>query len=321
MKKITFLIIVLVATLQVSAQNYYTFTKSTATYSNLTNATSMNNGQVWQQPDYGPFVSTFPVKIFGINYFDFGFAEYQFIFADDNVASEPFVMFFPISVLPVDRNFSGTGASQSTISYKTEGTTGSRILKLELKNAGLETEFQTNSVSTLYCNYQIWFYESDKSIEFRIGPNNITNKSQLNDTGISASGFNFESNNDYRLAYINGTIANPNYVETTNMNVIPADLNGIIPANTVYRFAVNPLAIKDQEKVEFSMFPNPANNVLNLTFPEAVSKPYSVYDLLGREVLKGSLNHITQTQINIGSLQNGSYILRIGGSTQKFIKN
>lgn len=321
MKKITLLAGLLLTTITVSAQNYYNFTKSTATYADLTGATSMNNGQVWQEPEYGPFVSTFPVKIFGVNYVDFGFAEYQFIFADDTVADEPFVMFFPISVLPVDRNFAGTGTSQSTISYKTEGTVGSRILKLELKNAGLEKEMQTSNVSTLYCNYQIWFYENDKSIEFHIGPNNITNKNQLNDTGVSASGFNYESDTDYRLSYINGTVANPVYVETANVNDEPADLNAIIPTNTVYRFAVNPLAVKDQEKIEFSMFPNPTNDVLNLTFPETVNKPYSVYDLMGREVLKGSLNNTTQAQINVGTLQKGSYILRIAGSTQKFIKN
>jgi len=320
MKKITLLAGLLLATVTVSAQNYYNFTKSTATYANLTNATSMNIGQVWQEPEYGPFVSSFPVKIFNVNYVDFGFAEYQFIFADDTVADEPFVLFFPISVLPVDRNFSGTGTSQSTISYKTEGTSGSRILKLELKNAGLQKELETSTSSTLFCNYQIWFYEIDKSIEFQIGPNNITNKNQLNDTGVSASGFNYESDTDYRVSYVDGTVANPTYVETTNVNDEPTDLNAIIPANTVYRFAVNPLAVKDQEKIEFSMFPNPANDVLNLTFPEAVNKPYSVYDLMGREVLKGALNNTTEAQLNVSTLQKGSYILRIAGSTQKFIK-
>jgi len=320
MKKITLLAGLLLATVTVSAQNYYNFTKSTATYANLTNATSMNIGQVWQEPEYGPFVSSFPVKIFNVNYVDFGFAEYQFIFADDTVADEPFVLFFPISVLPVDRNFSGTGTSQSTISYKTEGTSGSRILKLELKNAGLQKELETSTSSTLFCNYQIWFYEIDKSIEFHIGPNNITNKNQLNDTGVSASGFNYESDTDYRVSYVDGTVANPTYVETTNVNDEPTDLNAIIPANTVYRFAVNPLAVKDQEKIEFSMFPNPANDVLNLTFPEAVNKPYSVYDLMGREVLKGALNNTTEAQLNVSTLQKGSYILRIAGSTQKFIK-
>lgn len=320
MKKITSLAIAILCSLPVLAQDFYKFSTRTSTYADLTLSTSMNNGQVWQDPEYGPFVSTFPVKIFGINYVDFGFSGYQFIFADDTIPDEPFVMFFPISVLPVDRNFTGSGISQSTISYKTEGTVGSRILKLELKNAGLEKEMATSNVSNLYCNYQIWFYESDKSIEFHIGPNNITNKNQLNDVGISASGFNYESDSDYRLSYIDGTVANPTYVETTNLNDEPADLNAIIPANTVYRFEVNPLAIQDQEKVDFAMYPNPAIDVLNLTFPDAVNKQYSIYDLMGREVLKGSINNTNQTQINVNTLKTGTYMLRIAGSTQKFVK-
>lgn len=146
-------------------------------------------------------------------------------------------------------------------SYKTEGAAGSRILKLEFKNACLQKELETSTSSTLFCNYQIWFYENDKSIEFHIA------------------------------------------------------------ANTVDRFAVNPLAVKDQEKIEFSMFPNPTADVLNLTFTETVNKLYSVYDLMGLEVLKGSLNNATDIQINVGTLQRGSYILRISGSTKKFIRN
>lgn len=321
MKKITLLAGLLLSAVVVNAQDYYTFSQSTATYTDLTGATSMNNGQVWQEPEYGPFVSSFAIDIFGVDYLDFGFAEYQFIFANDDATDDPFVMFFPISVLPVDRNFSGVGVSQSPISYKTDGTAGNRILKLELKNAGLESEMQTSAISTLYCNYQIWFYEADKSIEFHIGPNNITNKNQLNEVGISSSGFLYESDTDYRLGYIDGTVANPMYVETININDEPTDLNAIIPTNTVYRFAVNPLSVKDQEKVVFTMFPNPANDVLNLTFSDAVNKPYSVYDLMGREVLKGTLNNTNEAQINVGTLQKGSYVLRVAGSTQKFVKN
>lgn len=321
MKKITLVLGLLLATITTNAQNFYTFTKSTATYTDLVGAISMNNGQVWQDPEYGPYTSAFPVTIYNHNYTDFGFAYSNFIFADDTDTNEPYVWFFPMSALVVDRNFSGVGASQSTISYKTEGNSGNRILKLEVKNAGLEREMETSATSTLYCNYQIWFYEADKSIEFRIGPNNIPNKSMLNDVNVSASGFNFESDVDYRLSHVTGTVANPSYQETTNVSIEPADLNAVIPANTMYRFALNPLSVKDQEKVSFSMFPNPATDVLSVTFETEVDKPYSVYDVLGREVLKGSIGNNTETQINVSSLQQGTYILRIAGSTQKFVKN
>lgn len=320
MKKITLIAACLAAALSANAQDYYKFSKSTGVYSDLTAATSMNNGQVWNMPEYGPFKSSFPVTIYGDDYTDFGFIDYNFIFADDTVADEPYVTFFPISVLPTDRNFSGTGTSQSSISYKTEGTQGSRILKMEIKNGGLEKEMETSTTSTLYFNYQIWFYEADKSIEYHVGANNITSKTQLNDTGVSASGFFLESDSDYRLSYVDGTVANPLYVETQDPDDEPADLGSIIPANTVYRFELNTLALKDQEKITFTAYPNPVHDKLNLNFAENVTKPYSVYDMLGREVLKGTLIDVQQAAIETGSLQNGNYILRIGGTTKKFVK-
>lgn len=319
MKKITLLVGLLVTTFSVNAQNYYNFTKSTATYADLTGATSMNNGVAWDYNAFGPFNAPFPIYIFGqaLNNFTF---EDDFFFLEDT-AGNTFAYTFPVSGYIMDRNFSLTGASLSPISYKVEGTTGSRILKLEVKNAGLEGEAFGSSTSTLYLNYQVWFYEADKSIEYRYGNHNITNLALFNDDASSNVFLGYEDANNLKAGYIGGSIASTTYAETTDPNITLPNLNGIPAANTMYRFELNSLAVKDQEKIEFSMYPNPTNNVLNLTFPNTVNKPYSVYDLMGREVLKGSLNNTTQAQINVSTLQSGSYILRIAGTTQKFVKN
>lgn len=319
MKKITLLAGLLFTTLTMSAQNYYNFTKTTGVYTDLSNATSMNNGTVWDWDDFGPITTPFPVYVFGQNYDRFTFDDDYFFLENSTSNSNSF--FFPVTAYIMDRNFSFVGASLTPISYKIEGATGSRILKLEVKNAGLEMEADTSATSTLFLNFQIWFYEADKSIEYHYGSHNITNTNMLNDVGMSAIYFGYEDGTNIQAGYADGTIANTTYTETTDPNAEPTNLNALPAANTVYRFALNPLAVKDQDKIEFSMFPNPTNDVLNLTFPEAVNKPYSVYDLTGREVLKGSLSNATQAQINVGTLQKGSYILRIAGSTQKFIKN
>jgi len=319
MKKITFLAALLTMSLNAVAQDYYNFTKTTGTYTDLSNATSMNNGIVWDWDDFGPVTTPFPVYVFGQNYDSFTFDDDYFYFENSTSTSNSF--FFPVSAFIMDRNFSFVGASLTPISYKVEGATGSRILKLEVKNAGLETEADISSTSTLFLNFQIWFYEADKSIEYHYGNHNITDINMLNDEGMSVIYFGYEDNANIQAGYVDGTIASTTYTETTDPTAEPTNLGGLPAANTVYRFAVNPLAVKDHEKIEFSMFPNPTNDVLNLTFSEAINKPYSVYDLMGREVLKGSLNNTTDAQINVGTLQKGSYILRIAGSTQKFIKN
>lgn len=318
MKKITLLAGLLLASVSVKAQDYYTLTKSTATYSDLIGATSMNNGVAWDIDNFGPFNAAFPIDIFGQQFNNFSFDDDFFMLENSAGTSNAFM--FPVTGYIMDRNFSLTGTSLTPISYKVDGTSGNRILKLEIKNAGMEGEAMNSSTSTLFLNLQIWFYEADKSIEYRYGSHNITNIALFNEDGISSVYFGYEDANNVRAGYLDGTIANPTYEETNDPNTEPTNLNAVPAANTLYRFAINPLAVKDQEKVEFSMFPNPAEELLNITFPEAINKPYSIYDLAGREVLKGLIDNISEAQINVGTLQEGTYILRIAGSTQKFIK-
>lgn len=318
MKKITLLACLLLATVTVSAQNYYNFTKSTATYTDLTGATTMNNGVAWDTDAFGPVNAPFPIYIFGQTFNNFSYDDDFFVLEDTAFSSAAY--FYPVDGYIMDRNFSLTGTSLTPISYKVEGTAGNRILKFEVKNAGLEGEAETSSTSTVYLNFQVWYYEADKSIEYRYGSNNVTNMAIYNEDGTSSVFFGYMDNTSMKVGYIDGTITNTTYTESANPNTLPVNLNALPAVNTVYRFALNPLAVKDQEKVEFSMFPNPTSDVLNLTFPEAVNKPYSVYDLMGREVLKGSLNNTTAAQLNVSTLQKGSYVLRIAGSTQKFVK-
>lgn len=319
MKKITLILFTLVGSLTTFAQNYYNFTKSTIAYTDLTNAISINNGQAWSWPEYGPFISVFPIDIFGQTYTQFGFDGNFFMGEETNIDSH-YVKFFPVSALIVDRNFNGLGTSLSPISYKVDGTIGNRILKFEIKNAGLELESDSGMSSTSFLNYQVWFYEADKSFEYRFGPTNITSLSLFNDSQLSASGFYYESDENYRLVYIGGSLSAPSYNETTNDEIEPVNLNAVIPANTVYRFSINTLSIQDQDKVEFSMFPNPVQDLLYLTFSETIKKQYSVYDILGREVINGKIENENEIQISTDNLKSGSYILKIGGTTKKFIK-
>ena len=325
MKKITLLVAFAVSSSCVFAQtnqNYYNFTKSTSTYADLTNPISMNNGQVWDWDDFGPVASPFPITVFGQTYNDFTFGDDSFVLGNLLNTGEG-VDISVITAYIMDRDFSFNGPSLSPISYKVEGTTtGSRILKLEVKNAGLEMEEVTSSTSTLYLNYQIWFYESDNSIEFHYGDHNITDVSMLNEDSISYIylGYMNEANDEIWAGYIDGTIANPAYAETKDENDEPTDLTSLPTPNTVYRFALNPLSVKDTEKVEFNVYPNPVIDILNISFQDNIDKDYVIYDMIGRYVLSGKVDNKNTKQINVSSLQGGSYILKIGGTTKKFIK-
>src|SRR5690606_7311857 len=295
------------------------FSQSTGTYADLANPSSMNKGQVWDFDDFGPVNSPFSLSVFGETFNDFGFDDDFFYCGQMNPVVDAIIL-DPLNAYIMDRDFSFQGPSQSPISYQVEGTTGNRILKLEVKNAGLEIEEENSSTSILYLNYQVWFYEVDNSIEYHYGNHNITDLTMLNDEAYSTVILAYMTDTNFQGGYIDGTIANPTYTESDDPDDEPVGLDAVPAPNTVYRFAVNPLSVKDQENVEFALFPNPATDILNVSFQENINKEYTVYDMAGRYVLSGTVNNEDKTQINISTLRSGMYILKIGATVNKFVK-
>lgn len=324
MKRITLFAAILVASVSAKAQDFYTFTKSEATYQELTDAVSMNDGEAWWfLSEMGPFEATFPVSVFGQEFNKFAFIDGNFITFNDD---DPIITFFyPTIAFLMDKGY--PDSSQSPVSYKIEGNEGSRTLKLEVKNAGLIDDMD-GALPLLYLNYQIWFYEEDSSIEYHYGDHNITDISILNDEGINIAGidlYNLSAEVTEQAAIVSGEITNPSYYEFASESDIPENpeditLDGMPQPNTVYRFALNPASVNGMAKTSFSLYPNPVTNQLNLTFNESIYTSYTIYDLTGRSVLSGTVNGEDNMQIHVGSMQNGTYLLTIGNTTKKFIK-
>lgn len=76
----------------------------------------------------------------------------------------------------------------------------------------------------------------------------------------------------------------------------------------------------------FSVFPNPANNVLNIDIYKALSADasYEVIDILGRKLIEQKINSNNQFTIDVAKLAKGTYLLNIiddgNNAIQKFIK-
>jgi Zn-dependent metalloprotease len=71
----------------------------------------------------------------------------------------------------------------------------------------------------------------------------------------------------------------------------------------------------DSDKIETIAAPNPANNSINITLPQAVEQAtYTLLDLQGRTMLSGKVTDRAFT-IPLPKLQNGMYILRINSNT------
>lgn len=82
----------------------------------------------------------------------------------------PIRSMMPYEADMTDRGFNNSSAAVSPISYLTTGVAGSRIGKIEFRNAGFYNDITTND----FINFQIWLYESTNIIEYRYGASNVT---------------------------------------------------------------------------------------------------------------------------------------------------
>lgn len=323
MKKITLLLALSLGTLSLQAQNQYDFTTSQQTYADLMDPVSINNGQVWDWDTFSEITIPFDFKIGGqtVNRFLFDDDYFSFITPTGNYeANEGIYFFYPTAALLQDRTYS-TGVSSSPISYKIEGETGSRILKLEIKNAGLENTTSLDlPEDEFYMNLQVWLYEADNVIEYRYGSHNIPNIGIIADAGsrILAA----VEALDTKLYAIYGQSSQPTYNEFT-MNTLPSSFDSDMPqANgTVYRLEPAEVAGLDNFSTsEVKLYPNPATSVLNIEGDNIEASEYTIYNVVGKLVAKNTITDSDNVQINISNLESGLYFVKINNQYLKFIK-
>ena len=108
------------------------------------------------------------------------------------------------------------------------------------------------------------------------------------------------------------------------MNVIYSGPTTIAGAYVYdYTFATN--VIDAKESLEFSMYPNPVENQLNIVFNDNQNKTIEIYNVLGETIYQN--NHvINKLQIDVKTLEKGVYFIKTTDknnniSTNKFIKN
>lgn len=83
-------------------------------------------------------------------------------------------------------------------------------------------------------------------------------------------------------------------------------------------------AVSENNIQQVSIYPNPSSDFLNITAENESIELYSIYDLTGKQVLQNSI-FTSATQIDIRSLQPGTYVLRLNTTkgtylTSRFIK-
>jgi hypothetical protein len=73
---------------------------------------------------------------------------------------------------------------------------------------------------------------------------------------------------------------------------------------------INNAGISEISKSKCRIYPNPANEVINVVQNEAMDQNYILYDASGRKLLEGTLIE-KESQISLTSLQSGNYLLKV----------
>ncbi len=210
----------------------YDFTTSVDPYADLVGATSINNGEIWDQPTYTVFMD-FPFELNG-----HAVTSFHFNGSGSSLASYiqvPFVVaeIFPFESDLIDRGALGS-ASLSPISYSTEGQPGSRIQKIEFNNAGSYFEMDELGTLDMYVNFQCWLYEGSNNIEFHFGPSSIPNPLVFygggNGPECGLTDYDEFDNLFTNGHFLMGSASNPFLSEDLSF------INGTPASGTVYRF-------------------------------------------------------------------------------------
>lgn len=80
--------------------------------------------------------------------------------------------------------------------------------------------------------------------------------------------------------------------------------------------AATALSVEEQLRdIQFGIYPNPATNRINITFPSNISDAeVSVYSILGKNVLKSRAS-LSRTFVDISSLSSGLYLVKISSNS------
>lgn len=86
----------------------------------------------------------------------------------------------------------------------------------------------------------------------------------------------------------------------------------------VSRFATEPVSVSAPESIKWSVYPNPANNYLNISLENLQTDKieYMIYDTSGR-ILQNSILSTENEQIDVSGLSVGVYILELSLNGQK----
>ena len=152
----------------------------------------------------------------------------------------------------------------SSISYVTEGAPGSRITKVQFRNAA----FLHRSAETDFIDFQVWLYETTNVVEFHYGPQQIEDLSAIEERESQELSVGIMDKfllPDLSFG-LSGNASMPDLVVYDWQDETRPDLQLIPEPDTYYRLAPGNLSAREIRNfsTRIDLFPNPAGDRFKL---------------------------------------------------------
>lgn len=297
-----------------SAQ-FYDFVSFDRTYFESDNWTSLNNGEIWDDPAYeislpfefmyfGEAISTIYIMEDGLG---------TLLGTKSSFDEGPLSLLVPYDLDVIDRGYN-ENVSMSEIRYTTENTDDNQLFIIEWHNVGFYSEI-ANGISESFVSFQVIFNRNFNAIELSFGESNIVNPDLVyeDETGASVCLINNITENDDVTADEAMCLAGDANTPSTILFDVSQDdqsyLIGDIPSNKSYLFSINDEVSTSNiiNAEEISLYPSPANEVLHIDSDYLFSK-YRIATSMGRVVQSDIYN---SNSIDISNLVSGMYMIEL----------
>ena len=106
-----------------------------------------------------------------------------------------------------------------------------------------------------------------------------------------------------------------------NTAAIYFDFNAPVITNRFEtEFVEEALSISEFDINNFQLFPNPANDVLNIKLNAITNATLSIYDIQGKLVLDRIISQEQNLELNVSDLQSGMYFVKLNTATRSIVK-
>jgi hypothetical protein len=280
-------------------------------------AQALNKGALWDGDSVFPvslgFAFTFDNQVF--TSVDVQARGVQFVGKDYRAIH---VYFSPFgSNLIQDRGIANATGSMSPISYAVTGAAGSRIGKIEWKNAGPHQITSTPPDPTHFVSCQLWLFEQDGRMEIHFGPS-LTTPTTFQNNNIFVKTF---SGNGLSVTPT-GDANSPSY--TVEDCRIPCynSITGTPALGMVYIFTPNSSSVTATRAgalLAFSVYPIPARRHLTLDLQGAPATELrgQLLDTHGRVAHSFHLSRVQTAvpiTVSLPALAAGLYVLQVHSS-------